>query len=189
MSYSIDKGWLQNARHVPSPNYGERPQGEAVSLLVLHNISLPPGVFGGDEVERFFSNTLDFDAHPWFEEIRGVCVSAHLFLRRDGELVQFVSLDDRAWHAGSSCFRGRDECNDFSIGIELEGCDDIPYTDAQYRELTRLCVFLRDAYPTIDSDAITGHSDIAPGRKTDPGDAFDWSRFWNSITEIDSDFF
>lgn len=177
MNYKLDRGWVSPARHLPSPNFGSRPKNEVVSLLVLHNISLPPGCFDGNAVERFFTNTLDFDEHPWYENIRGVQVSAHLFVRRDGELIQFVSLDERAWHAGRSHFDGRDECNDFSIGIEIEGTDNLPYTDAQYVTLGALCAFLQTAYPHISDKRIVGHSDIAPGRKTDPGDAFEWSKF------------
>ncbi len=132
MVYRIQQGWLQGARWVPSPNCGPRPAQAQPDLLVIHNISLPPGEFGGDCIEQLFTNCLDWDAHPYFREIRGLEVSAHLLVRRDGEVLQFVSCDDRAWHAGRSCFAGRDNCNDFSIGIELEGSDDVPYTAAQY---------------------------------------------------------
>lgn len=135
-------------------------------------------------MERFFTNTLDFDEHHWYENIRGVQVSAHLFLRRDGELIQFVSLNDRAWHAGRSHFDGRDECNDFSIGIELEGTDTLDYTGEQYRVLSGLCAFIQTAYPEITDERIVGHSDIAPGRKTDPGEAFDWPKFHRLLREI-----
>lgn len=177
MDYRIVNGWLEPARRVPSENFEPRPPGAVPELLVIHNISLPPGEYGGDEIERFFTNCLDCDAHPFFDEIRGVKVSAHLLLRRDGEAVQFVSFDERAWHAGQSRFRGRDNCNDFSIGIELEGADDDPYTDAQYVALAGVTRALLDHYPALLSDAIAGHSDIAPGRKTDPGPAFDWPRY------------
>lgn len=170
-------GRVSQARWCPSPNYGPRPEGASISLLVVHNISLPPGQFGGDAIERFFCNQLDASAHPYFETIAGMAVSSHLLIRRDGSPVQFVSLLDRAWHAGRSCFRGEEECNDFSIGIELEGADDIPYTDAQYQVLVQLSQMIMTAWPEITADRITGHSDIAPGRKTDPGPAFDWSHF------------
>lgn len=181
--FTVDGGYLRPARQAPSPNFGDRPDHTRVSLLVLHNISLPPGSFGGDDVERFFTNTLDFDAHPWFDNIRGVQVSAHLFVRRNGEVVQFVDLNKRAWHAGASSYKGRTECNDFSIGIELEGCDDVPYSDAQYETLGGVCACLVEAYPDLSLDNIAGHSDIAPGRKTDPGPAFDWLRFRTLVTQ------
>jgi len=147
-----------------------------VNLLVVHNISLPPGCYGGDEVERFFTNTLDCDTDPWFEEIRGVQVSAHLYVKRSGELLQFVNFADRAWHAGQSCYQGRAECNDFSIGLELEGCDDDAYEDEQYQVLAGVVRALEAAYPGMTANNIVGHCDIAPGRKTDPGAAFDWGR-------------
>lgn len=175
--YSVMAGWLQQARRLPSPNFGPRPIGCEPELLVIHNISLPPGQFGGDCVERLFTNCLDWDEHPFFDEIRGAEVSAHLLIKRGGELVQFVNLQDRAWHAGQSCFAGRDNCNDFSIGIELEGTDDDPYTDAQYQILARVTAAVRRIYTGITVDRIVGHSDIAPVRKTDPGDAFDWDRY------------
>lgn len=170
-------GRISQARWCPSPNFGPRPEGASISLLVVHNISLPPGQFGGDAIERFFCNQLDASAHPYFETIAGMAVSSHLLIRRDGSPVQFVSLLDRAWHAGRSCFRGQEECNDFSIGIELEGADDIPYTDAQYQALVHLSQMIMTAWPEITANRITGHNDIAPGRKTDPGPAFDWSHF------------
>ncbi|HEY9118671.1 MAG TPA: 1,6-anhydro-N-acetylmuramyl-L-alanine amidase AmpD [Marinobacter sp.] len=170
-------GRISQARWCPSPNFGPRPDGASISLLVVHNISLPPGQFGGDAIERFFCNQLDACAHPYFETIAAMKVSSHLLIHRDGAPVQFVSLLDRAWHAGRSCFRGEEECNDFSIGIELEGADDIPYTDAQYQTLAELSRLIMTAWPEITNERITGHSDIAPGRKTDPGPAFDWPRF------------
>ncbi|KPQ01139.1 1,6-anhydro-N-acetylmuramyl-L-alanine amidase AmpD [Marinobacter sp. HL-58] len=170
-------GRVATARWCPSPNFGLRPEGSGISLLVVHNISLPPGQFGGDAIERFFCNQLEASGHPYFEMIAGMKVSSHLLIRRDGSPVQFVSLLDRAWHAGRSCFQGEEECNDFSIGIELEGTDDIPYTPAQYRALAELSRLIMAAWPDITPDRITGHSDIAPGRKTDPGPAFDWSRY------------
>lgn len=170
-------GRLPQARWCPSPNFGPRPDPADISLLVVHNISLPPGQFGGPAIERFFCNQLDANEHPYFQTIAGLQVSSHLLIRRDGEVVQFVSLLDRAWHAGRSCFEGRHECNDFSIGIELEGADEIPFTDVQYRTLAATACAIMAAWPTITADRLTGHSDIAPGRKTDPGPAFDWPRF------------
>ncbi len=148
-----------------------------MDLLLIHGISLPPGRFRGDDVERFFTNSLSPDAHPYFREIAAMRVSAHLFLRRDGSLVQFVSLNKRAWHAGISSFQGRERCNDFSIGIELEGTDTVPYTARQYRRLASLARLLMWHFPGITPARIVGHSDVAPGRKTDPGLAFDWRRF------------
>lgn len=170
-------GLVPGARWCASPNYNARPEGNAPSLLVVHNISLPPGHFNGDAIERFFCNRLDPSAHPYFETIADLKVSSHLLIRRDGSAIQFVNLLDRAWHAGRSSFEGEDECNDFSIGVELEGTDEVPYTDAQYQRLTELSVLIMAAWPEITRDRITGHSDIAPGRKTDPGAAFDWPRF------------
>lgn len=172
-----ETGWLPFARWCPSPNFGPRPDGAAISLLVVHNISLPPGQFGGPEIEDFFCNRLDHSAHPYFQTIEGVQVSAHLLIRRDGALVQFVSLLDRAWHAGRSCFEGQEECNDFSIGIELEGTDEIPYTPEQYSRLAEVADLIMAAWPAITTGRITGHCDIAPGRKSDPGPAFDWPYF------------
>jgi|TARA_R100000093_G_scaffold19146_1_gene11109 AmpD protein len=183
VSVSIQDGWLTSARRCPSPNYNERPPGEAISLLVVHNISLPPGQFGTGCVEDFFCNQLDINRDPYFEQIRDLRVSAHLFITRDGELVQFVPLDRRAWHAGASEFDGRTECNDFSIGIELEGCDDLPYTKPQYRRLAEVTRLLLSCYPALTPERITGHSDIAPGRKTDPGPAFDWRHFRSQLSE------
>ena len=151
-------------------------------LLVLHGISLPPGEFGGPEIEQLFSNALDWDAHPYFREIRGIQVSSHLLVRRDGELVQFVPFDRRAWHAGDSSFRGRTCCNDFSIGIELEGEDGTAYTDRQYDVLTAVVGALLQAYPAMSSRRIAAHSDISPGRKTDPGPAFDWLRLYDGLS-------
>lgn len=168
-----EEGWLTGARRVPSPNQDARPPGESVRLLVIHNISLPPGEFGGPGVEHLFTNRLDPGAHPYFATIKDLRVSAHFFIRRDGELVQFVSCGARAWHAGASNWHGRERCNDFSIGIELEGTDDQPFTEAQYQALVELVKLLEKAYPVED---VAGHSEIAPGRKTDPGPYFDWAR-------------
>ena len=178
---TIEEGWVVQARRVPSPNFNQRPEGVQPELLVVHNISLPPNEFGGDCIERFFCNCLDHSEHPFFEEIRGVEVSSHLLIKRCGELVQFVNLEERAWHAGVSCFQGRHNCNDFSIGIELEGADETPYTDAQYRCLNTVTQALLSHYGSMSKKAIVGHSDIAPGRKTDPGLAFEWARYLNQI--------
>jgi len=166
-------GWLSTARQLPSPNCDARPQGMAIELIVIHNISLPPGVFDGDAVIDLFTNRLDWDAHPYYQSIRGLRVSAHFFIRRDGSLIQFVPCTLRAWHAGASNWQGCECCNDFSIGIELEGSDDLPFTEAQYATLTPLLQLLKQAYPIR---AVVGHSDIAAGRKTDPGPHFDWQR-------------
>jgi AmpD protein len=169
-------GWLEAARHVPSPNFNARPAHVSVDLLVVHNISLPPGEFGGQGIEQLFTNTLNSAEHPYYATIASLEVSAHFLIRRDGEIVQFVSVDNRAWHAGQSLWCDRDNCNDFSVGIELEGTDDLPYEEIQYTQLQRLVDALRRYFPRLDADAVVGHSDIAPGRKTDPGPAFDWSR-------------
>ncbi|HVE06464.1 MAG TPA: 1,6-anhydro-N-acetylmuramyl-L-alanine amidase AmpD [Paraburkholderia sp.] len=167
-------GWVAAARKLPSPNFEPRPAGAVPTLLVVHNISLPPGEFGGAAIAELFLNRLDCDAHPYYDaHLRGVRVSAHFVIRRDGALEQFVSCDERAWHAGASSFFGRERCNDFSIGIELEGSDTSPYEPAQYDTLSALAQALAAHYPIV---ALAGHSDIAPGRKTDPGPHFDWSR-------------
>jgi AmpD protein len=171
-------GRVDAARYLASPNCDERPPGEAVTLLVIHNISLPPGEFGGDGIERLFTNALDYGAHHYYGTLTGLRVSAHFLIRRSGELLQFVPCAKRAWHAGTSAWCGRSRCNDFSIGIELEGVDDLPYTEPQYRVLAELTRALQSAYPIAD---IAGHSDIAPERKTDPGPSFDWPRFRESV--------
>jgi len=176
MHLSSDGTWLTEARRVLSPNCDERPAGCDVSLIVVHGISLPPGEYGGPWIDDLFTNRLDPHAHPYFSEIEGMRVSAHLLIRRDGELVQYVPFDRRAWHAGQSCYEGREACNDFTIGIELEGQDDSPYEDIQYQRLAELVRVLRRQFPGIAGNGIVGHCDIAPGRKTDPGEAFDWGR-------------
>lgn len=181
--YTLEEGWLKQARRVRSPNFGPRPPASAPDLLVVHNISLPPGQFGGNCIERLFTNCLDWDEHPFFAEIRGAEVSAHLLIERGGQLVQFVDFGQRAWHAGQSCFAGRDNCNDFSIGIELEGTDDTPFSDEQYTALAAVTAVLQRTYPGITGDRIVGHSDIAPGRKTDPGPCFDWPRYRRLMAE------
>ena len=168
-------GWLEGVCHRPSPNFNARPHGE-ISLLVIHNISLPQGQFGGAAVAQLFLNQLDCGAHPAFAELAGLRVSAHLFIDRAGALTQFVALGDRAWHAGRSRFAGRPDCNDFAIGIELEGTDTSGYTDAQMRVLAATTAILLRCYPALAPQRIVGHCDIAPGRKTDPGPGFDWCR-------------
>lgn len=172
---------LQEARQVPSPNFNERPCGCEPELIVVHCISLPPGQFGGPYIEQFFQNQLKPNQHPYFEEIASMEVSSHLLIRRDGEVVQFVAFNQRAWHAGKSCYQGKENCNDFSIGIELEGTDDGPYEEKQYAQLKRVIESLCKAYPSIKPNAVTGHSDIAPGRKKDPGPHFNWGKLWEML--------
>lgn len=178
MTWRLDpaSGWLEGARQVPSPNCDERPVGTEISLLVIHGISLPPNEFGGNEIDRLFTNQLDPAVHPYFREIYQLRVSTHLLIRRNGEVVQYVPFTKRAWHAGESCYHDRACCNDFSIGIELEGADEIPYEPIQYEMLRSLIEFLRECYPAISPLDIVGHCHIAPGRKTDPGPAFEWAR-------------
>ncbi len=179
-------GWLSGARHCASPNFDARPEGMRPDLLVIHNISLPPDDFSTNAIEQFFTNTLDWDAHPYFETIRDVRVSAHFLIRRNGRLIQFVSCDDRAWHAGFSCFQGRERCNDFSIGIELEGSDTQAFEISQYQTLAILTRALAETYPVR---AVVGHSDIAPDRKTDPGPYFDWPQYRSFLpSQIDTPF-
>ena len=163
---------LVDVKQVPSPNINQRPDG-GISLIVIHNISLPPNEFDNDYIEQFFTNQLDFTAQPYFQTLVGTEVSAHLLIKRNGKIIQFVPFDKRAWHAGQSNFAGRENCNDFSIGIELEGSDNLAYEAVQYQVLKTTAEKLKSHYPITD---IVGHSDIAPGRKTDPGDAFDWSK-------------
>lgn len=170
-------GLVAQARYIPSPNFDDRPPGNEIEVLILHAISLPPGQFGGNGIEQLFCNRLDPAEHPYYQEICQLQVSAHLLVRRDGSLYQFVPLHRRAWHAGLSCCEGRQRVNDFSIGIELEGSDDQPFDDAQYATLAVLVPSLMQAYPAITPARIYGHSDISPGRKTDPGPCFDWARF------------
>ena len=163
-----------------SPNHDDRPEGTGIELVVVHSISLPPGEYGGDAIERFFQNELPADEHPYFAEIHEMQVSCHVLIKRDGSIVQFVPFDKRAWHAGVSRYQQRERCNDFSIGIELEGTDSDSFEENQYRSLAELITSLRKAYPAI-GDHITGHCDIAPGRKTDPGTGFDWSRLHSML--------
>ncbi len=179
----IKASWLDAATCLASPNCNDRPDGAAIDLLVIHNISLPPQHFGGGHVQQLFLNTLDPGRHPYFATIADLAVSSHLYIERDGELTQFVPLDKRAWHAGVSAFGGRPNCNDFSIGIELEGTDDTPYTDKQYCRLVEVSAVIMNTYPRITLERIVGHCDIAPGRKTDPGASFDWQRYKTSLAK------
>ncbi len=174
-------GWLKDIRRVPSPNCDERPAGTDISLIVVHGISVPPGEYGGPWIDQMFTNRLDPTVHPHFIEIKEQRVSAHVLIRRDGELVQYVAFPARAWHAGPSRFCGQEACNDFSVGIELEGSDNDAYTDIQYQQLADLVLALRRVYPSIPADHVVGHCDIAPGRKTDPGPGFSWPRFWDLL--------
>jgi AmpD protein len=176
-----EAGLLSGAVQNPSPNRDERPEGAEITLLVVHNISLPPGEFGGDAIVRLFTNTLDFSAHPYYETLRDLKVSSHFLIRRDGKLIQLVPCVERAWHAGASSWRGRERCNDFSVGVELEGVDDQAYVDQQYSRLASLFAALRTRYPIID---VVGHADIAPDRKTDPGPAFDWGHFRQALQSL-----
>lgn len=177
MHIDITSGLVKEARQHMSPNCDSRPDETDISLIVIHGISLPPGKFGNNYIDQLFTNQLDPNDHPYFKEIEGLKVSSHLLVRRDGEVVQYVPLNKRAWHAGVSCFGNRDCCNDFSIGIELEGEDETPYTNIQYQVLSSLVKNLLRTYPLLNEKTVAGHSDIAPGRKTDPGEAFDWELF------------
>jgi N-acetyl-anhydromuramoyl-L-alanine amidase len=174
MQVDLDSGLMGGARQVVSPNFDARPQGSPIDLIVIHGISLPPGEFGGPWIDQLFTNTLPAERHPYFAEIEGLRVSSHLVIARDGALTQYVSFNDRAWHAGRSSYQGRIECNDYSIGVELEGADTVPYEPAQYEALAKTIAALCVAYPALSPQRVAGHSDVAPGRKTDPGPAFDW---------------
>ena len=176
------RSYLQQYRQCPSAFYNQRPS-DNVDMLVIHNISLPAGQFGTPHVEQLFTGCIDCDAHDSFHDLKGLEVSSHFFIARTGNVTQFVAMDKRAWHAGVSCFEGRDGCNDFSIGIELEGTDVDAYEDAQYESLVSLAAEIINAYPAITLSRIVGHSDIAPGRKTDPGEAFDWHRFKQALLQ------
>ena len=180
MQIDSTSGLIQGASYVASPNCDARPEGAPIDILVVHSISLPPGRFGGRGIEQLFCNTLNPDDHPYYCEIQNLKVSAHILIRRNGQLVQFVPLHRRAWHAGLSYCEGRSCINDFSVGVELEGTDDLPFEDAQYESLAKLTRSLRQAYPAITPERIYGHCDIAPGRKTDPGPTFDWKRYLDS---------
>ncbi|MGK4441054.1 1,6-anhydro-N-acetylmuramyl-L-alanine amidase AmpD [Yersinia proxima] len=182
-NWQLDNGWISGVKRVVSPHCDQRPEGEAPSLLVIHNISLPPGEFGGPYIDQLFTGTLNADDHPYFADIVHLRVSAHCLIRRDGEIIQYVPFDKRAWHAGVSTFAGRERCNDFSIGIELEGTDVLPFTTEQYRSLSEVSALLFAHYP-ITAERVTGHSDIAPGRKTDPGSAFDWVLYQQSLAKL-----
>jgi N-acetyl-anhydromuramoyl-L-alanine amidase len=182
LKVDLESGLMRGARQIASPNHDARPPGVTADLIVVHGISLPPGDFGGSWIERLFTNTLPLDAHPYFAEIGALRVSSHLVITRDGRLTQYVSFNDRAWHSGVSSYEGREACNDFSIGVELEGADTVPYEAAQYQALAEIVAALCKAYPGLSPDRMVGHSDIAPGRKTDPGPAFDWQRARRCIT-------
>lgn len=177
----LQDGWIVGVKQVPSPHFNSRPADEEPSLLVVHNISLPPGEFGGPHIDALFTGQLDASAHPFFAGIAQLRVSAHCLIRRDGEIVQYVPFHQRAWHAGISRWQARENCNDFSVGIELEGTDILPYTDAQYLALQQITALLMQHYP-LTVERITGHSDIAPERKTDPGPAFDWEKFRHGLS-------
>ena len=179
-SVDVKTGLIDEARQVPSPNCDARPDNCHPDLIIVHGISLPPGEFGGDSIDEFFTNCLNPGEHPYFREISDLRVSSHLLIRRSGDLVQYVPTSMRAWHAGESCYEGRECCNDFSIGIELEGSDDLEYEDEQYAALNQVISALKRAYPSLSNAPIVGHSDVSPGRKTDPGPAFDWSRVVSS---------
>lgn len=178
--FSIEDGVLIGARQIPSPNFNQRPDQTDIQLVVVHNISLPPSQFGGGYIEQFFQNKLDWSIHPYFQTIEGMQVSAHLLILRTGEVLQFVNFNDRAWHAGRSSYLGKKECNDYSIGIELEGSDDLPFEPTQYEALICVTATLQMYYPQIQQH-LAGHSDIAPGRKTDPGEFFNWSAFREAL--------
>jgi AmpD protein len=179
---SPGQGLIRPAEQCPSPNQDDRPEGCEPELIIIHSISLPPGEFGGPCVEQLFTNRLDWDAHPYFAEIRGLKVSSHVFIRRDGSLVQFVPFSRRAWHAGESSYRDREDCNDFSIGIELEGENEMPYDDSQYEALMKTVSTLQATYTTLCARRIVGHCDVAPNRKSDPGPAFDWLRLYDGLS-------
>lgn len=183
MNIDRESGLLVEAKYSHSPNFDERPSDCDIDLLVIHGISLPPGEFGSDDVIAFFGNSLDASKHPYFETIAQMKVSSHLFIRRDGEIWQFVPFHRRAWHAGQSQFQARENCNDFAIGIELEGTDTLVYTSLQYQQLALVTVALMQAYPGITLERIVGHSDIAPQRKTDPGEAFDWDLYRQLVSK------
>lgn len=183
-SLSIEQGWLPAVAQQKSNFYTPRSELDKINLLVIHNISLPAGKFGGDYISKLFLGSLDANAHPSFADIATLQVSAHCLIRRDGSIIQYVSFDDKAWHAGVSCYEGIEKCNDFSIGIELEGTDDIPYQKSQYHQLARLTASLQKSYPLISTENIVGHCDIAPGRKTDPGQVFDWQYFHQTLHQV-----
>lgn len=184
MKINVETGIVNEAEFLESPNHDERPENETIDLLVIHNISLPPNEFGGPYITQLFTNSLNPDEHPFFDEIKDLRVSAHLLVRRNGDVIQFVPLHMRAWHAGVSEFHGKSTCNNFSIGIELEGADDIPYEDIQYEKLAQLTKAIMQDYPNITLERICGHCEIAPDRKSDPGPAFDWSRYKQLVQSL-----
>ena len=184
MRIDLTSGLVEEARQQPSPNCDSRPEESDIGLIVIHGISLPPGKFGDDYIDQLFCNKLNPEEHPYFKEISGLKVSSHLLVRRDGEVVQYVPLYKRAWHAGVSSYKNRECCNDFSIGIELEGEDETPYADIQYQILSKIIKSLINTYPALNQETIVGHSDIAPGRKTDPGTAFDWELLNKLVSPI-----
>lgn len=181
MPLKIHHGWLENVRRLPSPHFDKRPDEQDISLLVIHYISLPPEQFGGGFIDDFFLGKLEPTVHPYFETIYQVRVSAHCLIERNGQVTQYVNFNDRAWHAGLSCFDGREKCNDFAIGIELEGSNEQPFTDEQYVSLLKLTQSIQLAYPQIKKERIVGHCDISPGRKIDPGQYFDWARYLSAL--------
>jgi AmpD protein len=186
MQIDTNNGLLIGAEYIASPNFDERPPGMAIDLLVIHNISLPKGVFGTNAITELFCNKLDIISHQDFMPLVGLKVSAHLLIRRDGSIIQYVPFTKRAWHAGNSQFNGRENCNDFSIGIELEGTDDIPYEEIQYKQLALISGLLMQVYPKITLGRVVGHSDIAPTRKTDPGPAFLWEKYKNMVQKAET---
>ena len=181
----IEQGWLKDCRQILSPHFDARPDPQDISLLVIHYISLPPEQFGGGYIDDFFQGKLDPSVHPYFEEIYQIRVSAHCLIERDGRITQYVNFNDRAWHAGLSSFQGREKCNDFAIGIELEGSNEQPFTNAQYQALETLTKRIMKAYPKITCERIVGHADISPGRKIDPGQYFDWTRYLHALNCAD----
>ena len=183
MQINTKTGLIENVPFIASPNIDDRPASDDIDLLVIHSISLPPGEYGGPWIEKLFTNTLPADKHPYFKEIHQMKVSAHVLIRRDGTVQQFVPFHQRAWHAGASCYEERETCNDYSIGIELEGTDDSEFEDIQYQQLAELINALDDCYDKINKDRLTGHSDIASGRKTDPGTGFDWDKLKNLLSK------
>jgi AmpD protein len=184
LQVDLESGLLCGARQIASPNFDSRPSGVETDLIVVHGISLPPGEFGGPWIDRLFTNTLPPEVHPYFVEVAPLRVSSHLVLDRDGEITQYVRFTDRAWHAGQSIYQDRQACNDFSVGVELEGTDTLPYAAAQYDALAEVVAALCAAYPRLSAQRLVGHSDIAPGRKTDPGPAFDWPRARRLIASV-----
>jgi AmpD protein len=181
----IQNHWLTDITHILSPNFNVRPDENDISLIVIHCISLPPAQFGGDYITQLFCNQLNPADHPYFQDIYQLQVSAHLLIRRDGKIIQYVPFNQRAWHAGVSNYQGREKCNDFSIGIELEGTETVDYTPEQYQQLAKIIKLLLKQYPNLSKERIAGHRDIAPQRKTDPGDSFQWSKLWRLLGKVE----